>query len=67
MEVKKQRYYSSPEVAGLLSMTPQVVNRWLRDGLLTGYKLGTPGSKSSWRIREDDLNDFLARHRNGGK
>lgn len=67
MEIKKQRYFSVPQVADLLGMTPQMVNRWLRDGFLTGYKFGPPESKSSWRIAEEDLSDFLAKCKNGGK
>jgi excisionase family DNA binding protein len=44
------RALSVPEVAALLGMSKQGIYHWLRDGKITGYKVG-----SSWFILREEL------------
>ncbi len=44
------------QVADLLAVTPETVNRWADEGKLTGFK--TPGKR--WRFRQNDIADFMA-------
>lgn len=44
------RTLSPSEVASLLGVTKQAVYRWLTDGIIPGYKLG-----SMWLIPRDEL------------
>lgn len=53
------RFMTSSEVAELLKMHPQVINRKLQAGELQGYKLG-----KEWRISEAQLITFLESHSN---
>ena len=50
---------TSGEVAALLKLHPQVVNRKLQAGEIPGYKLG-----KDWRVSETQLLDYLERHSN---
>ncbi|MDD7930792.1 helix-turn-helix domain-containing protein [Microbacterium thalli] len=43
------------EVADLLGMTKPGVYKWLKDGVIPGYKIG-----STWFILRDDLRETLA-------
>ena len=43
------------EVAQILHINPEVLRRWLRNGKLPGFKVG-----SDWRVRQEDLNQFLS-------
>lgn len=43
-----------PEVAELLSMTKPGVYKWLKDGVIPGYKVG-----STWFILRDELRQTL--------
>jgi excisionase family DNA binding protein len=43
------------EVAMRLSVTPNTVRGWLREGSLKGIKLG----KRIWRIKETDLHNYF--------
>jgi excisionase family DNA binding protein len=43
------------EVASRLSVTPNTVRSWLREGSLRGVKLG----KRVWRIKEADLHNYV--------
>jgi len=56
---KKLMLYTSAEVADILKMNPQVVNRKLQAGELQGYKLG-----KDWRVSEAQLHAFLEAHSN---
>lgn len=42
------------EVAKELRVSELTVNRWLNKGKLKGFKVG-----HKWRIREEDLDDFI--------
>jgi excisionase family DNA binding protein len=50
---------TSQEVASILKMNPQVVARKLSSGELEGYKLG-----KEWRVSEDQLLQYLEKHKN---
>ena len=51
------------EVAIKLRVHPRTVERWLRRGILRGYKLGE-GATALWRISEKELDRFLKKHSN---
>ena len=42
------------DVANHLQVNERTVTRWLRKGLLRGYKIG-----KEWRVSADDLGTFL--------
>jgi excisionase family DNA binding protein len=46
------------EIAKRLNATTHVVNRLIRDGLLTGYKVGR-----EWRVDPADFEEFLRRNK----
>jgi excisionase family DNA binding protein len=46
------------EVARRLNTTQGTVNRWIRDGLLPGYKVGR-----EWRVAPEDFEEFLRKNR----
>jgi len=46
---------SPEEVAIRLSVTPNTVRSWLREGSLKGVKLG----RRIWRIKEADLKNYI--------
>jgi putative molybdopterin biosynthesis protein len=46
------------EIARRLNTTSHVVNRLIRDGLLTGYKVGR-----EWRVDPTDFEEFLQRNK----
>ncbi len=46
---------SPEEVAERLAVTPNTVRGWLREGSLSGIKLG----KKIWRINENDLQRYI--------
>lgn len=48
-----------PEVAELLGMTKPGVYKWLKEGVIPGYKLG-----ATWFIPRDDLRATLEAGRN---
>ena len=48
-----------PEVADLLSMTKPGIYKWLRQGVLPGYKIG-----STWVILRDELKETLRKGAN---
>jgi excisionase family DNA binding protein len=49
------------EVARRLGVTAETVRRWLRSGELRGVRFAR---KAGWRIRESDLQAYLAAHAN---
>lgn len=53
------RFYSTAEIAEMLKMNVQVIARKLQYGELTGYKIG-----KDWRVREEDLLQWLEKHSN---
>jgi excisionase family DNA binding protein len=48
---------SPEEVAEVLAVDTETVRKWLRTGQLSGLKAGR-----LWRVREEDLQEFLTRH-----
>lgn len=48
------------EVASNLKISPKIIRKWLRDGMLSGIKLGRV-----WRIDEKDLEEFIQRSKKG--
>ena len=57
----KSRYselLTAYEVAKMAKVSAKTVNRWRRDGLLTGIKIG-----NVVRFRHEDVDTFLDRHR----
>lgn len=45
------------EAAAKLVVSPKTIRDWLRDGVLQGVKVG-----KLWRIREEDLQSFIAQN-----
>ena len=56
-------YLTNDEVAKILRVHPRTVDRWLKRGMLKGYKLGN-GKTSLWRISKDEVKKFLKKHKN---
>jgi len=54
----KDELLTVPEVAAHFKVTPEAVRRWLRQGRIKGIRLG--GDKTGWRIRESEVERFLA-------
>jgi excisionase family DNA binding protein len=52
-------FYTAAEVAQLLRLNPQVVQRKLQAGAIPGYKLGR-----EWRVERAQLLDWLEQHSN---
>jgi excisionase family DNA binding protein len=52
------------DICDRLQVHEETVRRWLRDGRLKGINLG---GKSGYRIRENDLEEFLQRMAEQGK
>ena len=49
-----EKLYTPSDVANRLQMNERTVTKWLRKGLLRGYKVG-----KEWRVSAKDLNTFL--------
>lgn len=56
------KIYTPEEVAEILKVRPQTVQKWLRNGQLVGIKLN-----KNWRIMEEDLEKFLIQRKGGMK
>ena len=54
----KEQLLTPAQVGERLQVTERTVYQWLRNGRLVGFKLGR-----LWRIRPEDLEDFLDRAR----
>jgi excisionase family DNA binding protein len=54
-------YFTLQQVAERLQVSEMTVRRWVRRGELPAIKLG-----QQWRIRDDDLRDFLEARRVAG-
>lgn len=50
----EEKYYTIEEVAKMLRIAYLTVYRWIQDGKLTSVKAG-----KQYRIKKDDLNNFL--------
>lgn len=55
-----ERWFTVEQIAGSLQVHEQTVRRWLRERALAGRYFG---GKTGWRVRESDLNAFLATDR----
>jgi excisionase family DNA binding protein len=55
----RPRFFTMQEVADATHTCKRTVQRWIADGLLPVHRIGT----GVVRIAEDDLDAFLARHR----
>jgi excisionase family DNA binding protein len=53
--MKRARLLSTKQVASICGVSPRTVAMWLRDGELKGVKL----NGFTWRVREEDLDDFI--------
>ncbi len=60
-----ERLLTVPEVAERLRLSIFTVRELLKEGRLHGFRLG--GTKSGWRLREDDLHAFIEARRNEGR
>jgi excisionase family DNA binding protein len=56
-------FLTNDEVAKILRVHPRTVDRWLKRGMLKGYKLGN-GKTSLWRISKSEVKKFLDKHKN---
>lgn len=54
-EIKMLELYTTQEVAEILKISETTVREWLRAGRLKGVKTGN----KLWRIKEEDLINFL--------
>ena len=61
----EDEYLSVQEVAQLLRVHKRSVGRWLDSGELVSFKFGDSRS-CTVRIKQTDLNEFLAKKRRGG-
>ncbi len=50
-------------VAERLHVHPESVRRWLRDGVIEGFRLA--GGRAGWRIRASELERFLRSREQG--
>lgn len=57
------KFLTREEVAKYFRVHARTVERWLKNGSLRGYKLGK-GKTALWRVSEDDVKKFLAKHAN---
>lgn len=53
-QLSTQQFYTPTDVARLLTVSPASVRRWLRNGDMTGGRLG-----GRWRVNKNDLIDFV--------
>jgi excisionase family DNA binding protein len=53
--MEKEPLLTVEQVAGRLCVDDETVRRWLREGQLQGYRLGSRW----WRVSEADLSRFL--------
>ncbi len=56
-------FLTRDEVANYFRVHARTVDRWLKNGSLKGYKLGS-GKTALWRIPEDEVKKFLAKSAN---
>jgi excisionase family DNA binding protein len=52
-----ERWFDVAYIARLLDVHPDTVRDWLREGRLVGRSFG---GRTGWRVKESDLNAFLA-------
>ncbi len=59
--IPTSRLLTVADVAECLRVNAKTVRRWIATGELPAYKVGR-----QWRVAEEDLWAFLAKHRCGG-
>jgi excisionase family DNA binding protein len=59
-------FLTNDEVAQKLRVNPRTIDRWLKQGMLKGYKLGK-GKTAMWRIPKSEIKKFLAKYQNKKK
>lgn len=57
-----ETWFTVEEIAARFKVTEETVRRWLRSRDLIGHNFG---GRTGYRVREDDLNAFIARMREG--
>lgn len=50
-----------PDVAERLRVSPDTVHGWIRSGQLKASNLAAPGRRPRYKIRREDLDNFLAK------
>ena len=56
-------FLTNDEVAKNLRIHPRTVDRWLKRGMLKGYKLGKRKT-ALWRIPKNEYKKILEKHKN---
>jgi excisionase family DNA binding protein len=56
-------FLTNDEIAKTLRVHSRTVDRWLKKGMLKGYKLGK-GKTSLWRISKSEFKSFLNKNKN---
>lgn len=64
-DIKTDRLLTVPEVADRLRLSTETIRRMLRDGRLTGFRIGA--DNAGWRVSEADLMAFIRERRQGSK
>ena len=58
------KYLTAREVARILEVGLKTIHKYIMSGKLKAHKLGGNGnSKRHWRVREEDLIEFVEGHR----
>ena len=64
-DIEAEQLLTVPEVAARLRLNPETIRRMLRDGRMSGIRLG--GDKAGWRVSETALATFIRERRQGSK
>ena len=56
MENELEKMFTPEQVAEQFGLTPRTIKDWMRTGKLKGVKFG-----KSWRIKENDLKEFMSK------
>jgi excisionase family DNA binding protein len=56
MDLNGYKTYTAKEVASILKVTEKTILALLREGTLTGFKVG-----AVWRVTKDALDEFMAK------
>jgi excisionase family DNA binding protein len=56
-------FLTKKEVATYFRVHEKTIERWLKEGSLKGYKLGT-GNTSLWRISKSEIEKFMEKSKN---
>jgi excisionase family DNA binding protein len=61
--VEDDQLLTVPEVAAMLRANPETVRRWLREGILAGFRPG--GKRLGYRVRASEVQRFLTQQERG--